>query len=152
MILADGAHDRLGDGFDVRATLAERRHMYAEDVQAVVEVVTQALPLDEFAASILPSIRRTAVLCAPFSAPNSSLSTSVSGIAPQFTSTKGCLARGELSCSARANADLPVPLSPVKSTGSGTFLATVRSRKTSTSARLRPAIRPTSRRARRAPV
>jgi hypothetical protein len=31
-------------------------------------------------------------------------------------------------------------------------LATVRSRKTSTSARLRPAIRPTSRRARRAPV
>ena len=46
------------------------------------------------AAASLPSMRRTAVECAPCTAPNSSLSIKDSGIAAQLSSTKGCSARG----------------------------------------------------------
>ena len=56
---------------------------------------------------------------APFSWPNSSLSSSVSGIAAQFTATNGPLARGESSWMARATSSLPVPVSPRISTGAG---------------------------------
>ena len=59
----------------------------------------------------------TAPVNAPFSWPNSSLSSSVSGIAAQLTATNGPVARGELrrGC-ARATSSLPVPLSPSSST------------------------------------
>ena len=48
--------------------------------------------------------------------PKSSLSISSPGIAAQFTSTNGLLARGDIRCSARATSSLPVPFSPVIST------------------------------------
>ena len=48
--------------------------------------------------------------------PNSSLSISSPGIAAQFTSTNGLLARGDSRWIARATSSLPVPFSPVMST------------------------------------
>ncbi len=60
-----------------------------------------------------PSRARSAPVNAPFSWPNSSDSRRFSGIAPQFTATKGSLTRGEERWSARAIASFPVPLSPV---------------------------------------
>ena len=56
---------------------------------------------------------------APFSWPNSSLSSSVSGIAEQFTATNGPLARCDRSWIVRATSSLPVPVSPRISTGAG---------------------------------
>ena len=53
---------------------------------------------------------------APFTCPNSSLSSSVSEMAAQFTGTKGRVARLEFTWMARAISSLPVPLSPVIST------------------------------------
>ena len=53
---------------------------------------------------------------APFSWPNSSLSSSVSGMAAQFTATKGPRTRSLSSWITRASSSLPVPLSPWMST------------------------------------
>ena len=53
---------------------------------------------------------------APLRWPNSSLSISVSGSAPQLTGTNGLSARRLCSCSARATSSLPVPVSPRIST------------------------------------
>jgi hypothetical protein len=52
----------------------------------------------------------------PFMCPKSSLSSSVSGIAPQLIATKGWLARTLARWIARASSSLPVPLSPWIST------------------------------------
>ena len=52
----------------------------------------------------------------PFSWPNSSLSSSVSGSAAQATLTNGLLRRGLFWWMAWANSSLPVPLSPSSST------------------------------------
>ncbi len=73
-----------------------------------------------WACSILPWTVRTAPVKAPFSWPNSSLSSRFSGMAAQLIATKGLFARGPRSCSARASASLPVPLSPRMSTGAAT--------------------------------
>ena len=84
------------------------------------------------AISTSPSLRSRASEKAPRSCPNSSLSTSVSGIAEQLSSTNGPPARGEPSCSMRAIACLPVPLSPVTSTiGTGLAAITCTSRSSS---------------------
>ena len=53
---------------------------------------------------------------APFSWPNSSLSSSSAGIAPQLIGTNGRSRRGEASWMARATTSLPVPDSPRIST------------------------------------
>jgi len=53
---------------------------------------------------------------APFSWPNSSDSTSVSGIAATLTATKAWPRRSLRAWIARATSSLPVPLSPVIST------------------------------------
>ena len=53
---------------------------------------------------------------APFMWPNSSDSSSASGMAPQFTATNGFLARGLALWMARASSSLPAPLSPRSST------------------------------------
>ena len=53
---------------------------------------------------------------APFSWPNSSLSRSSPGIAPQLTGMKGPSARSEQSCTKRAMTSLPVPDSPCSKT------------------------------------
>ena len=53
---------------------------------------------------------------APFTCPNSSLSSSVSGRAAQLTLTKAASARGLSAWIARAASSLPVPLSPAIST------------------------------------
>ena len=66
--------------------------------------------------SNLPSLRRCAPVKAPFSKPNSSLSSSSDGSAAQLTLTKGRSTRLESRCSARATSSLPVPLSPRTST------------------------------------
>jgi hypothetical protein len=50
---------------------------------------------------------------APRSYPKSSLSSSESGSAAQFSETKCCSARGPFSWIARAISSLPVPLSPL---------------------------------------
>ncbi len=68
------------------------------------------------AASNRPSFSPVAPVNAPFTWPKSSDSISVSGIAPQFTATNACSARGDSSCSARAASSLPVPDSPTSST------------------------------------
>jgi len=59
---------------------------------------------------------RSAPVKAPFSCPNSSLSSSVGERAAQFTHSSGMCARGEAAWMARASSSLPVPLSPVIST------------------------------------
>ena len=64
---------------------------------------------------------------APRSWPNSSLSSSVSGIAEQVMFTNGRLARSLLKCSTLAARSLPVPLSPVSSTVDAGLAATLRS-------------------------
>ena len=64
-----------------------------------------------------PSRRLTAPVNAPRSWPNSSASSSVSGNAAQLTATNGFDVARLRSCSVRATSSLPVPLSPVISTG-----------------------------------
>jgi len=49
---------------------------------------------------------------APFSCPNSSLSSSPVGMAAQLSVTKGACAAALRWCSARASSSLPVPVSP----------------------------------------
>ena len=68
------------------------------------------------ASSSAPARARSAPVKAPFSCPNSSLSTSPGASAPQSTTTNGRSARGEARCSAAASTSLPVPLSPSIST------------------------------------
>jgi hypothetical protein len=68
------------------------------------------------ASSNRPSRRSVAPVKDPFSWPNSSDSSSVSGSAAQLTAMKGLPRRGERSCSALATSSLPVPLSPWIST------------------------------------
>ncbi len=63
-----------------------------------------------------PRRARSAPVKAPRAWPKSSLSSSVSGIAPQFTATNDSLRRGDCAWIARASTSLPVPLSPVRST------------------------------------
>ena len=66
--------------------------------------------------SNLPSLRFWAPVKAPFSKPNSSLSSSSEGSAAQFTLTKGLSERPESWWTLRATSSLPVPLSPRTST------------------------------------
>ena len=63
-----------------------------------------------------PRRARSAPVKAPRAWPNSSLSSSASGIAPQFTATKAWWRRPDCAWIARASTSLPVPLSPVSST------------------------------------
>ena len=69
------------------------------------------------AASNRPTREAMAPLKAPFLWPNSSLSSSVSGSAPQLIDTKGRAARDDCRWMLRATSSLPVPLSPCTSTG-----------------------------------
>ncbi len=64
-----------------------------------------------------PRLSVVAPVNAPRTWPNSSDSISSEGIAPQLTATKGLRARGLRMCMARATTSLPVPDSPVISTG-----------------------------------
>ena len=64
------------------------------------------------ASSKRPSLRLIAPVNAPFSWPNSSLSSSVSVSAPQLTLMNGPAARFERAWIARATSSLPVPDSP----------------------------------------
>ena len=68
------------------------------------------------ATSNLPFFSANAPVNAPFSWPNSSLSSSDSVSAAQLTATNGREARGLFWCTARAASSLPVPVSPVMST------------------------------------
>ena len=68
------------------------------------------------ASSKRPSRRSAAPVKAPFSWPNNSLSSSVSGSAPTLTAMKGLDFRPLSTCSARATSSFPVPLSPSMST------------------------------------
>jgi hypothetical protein len=64
------------------------------------------------AVSKSPTLSDRASVKAPRLWPKSSLSRRASGIAPQFTATKGPSRRGPRRWSARATSSLPVPLSP----------------------------------------
>ena len=64
------------------------------------------------ATSSLPFFCATAPVKAPFSWPNSSLSSNVSVSAAQLMATNGLAERALCRCSARATSSLPVPLSP----------------------------------------
>ena len=64
------------------------------------------------ASSILPSVVLTAPVKAPFSCPNSSLSSRFSGMAAQLIATKAPPRRSLASCRPRASNSLPVPLAP----------------------------------------
>ncbi len=68
------------------------------------------------ASSKRPICRARAPVNAPFSRPNSSLSTSVSGMAAQFTRTMARVCRLLRSWIRDANSSLPVPVSPTSST------------------------------------
>ena len=70
-----------------------------------------------FASWNFPAWRSVAPVKLPFSWPNRRDSTSASGMAPQFTATKGRPARSDEPCTARATTSLPTPLSPEISTG-----------------------------------
>ncbi|MDT4855277.1 hypothetical protein FQZ97_896220 [compost metagenome] len=65
-----------------------------------------------WACSILPMRLPWAPVKAPLSWPNSSLSKRFSGMAAQFSATKGLSARGPKSCRQRATISLPLPVSP----------------------------------------
>ncbi len=69
------------------------------------------------AASNRPMREAMAPLNAPFLWPNSSLSSSESGSAPQLIDTNGRWARRDCRWMLRATSSLPVPLSPCTSTG-----------------------------------
>jgi len=92
------------------------------------------------ASSKRPSRRSAAPVKAPFSWPNSSLSSNVSGSAPTFTAMNGLLRRGLSLWIARATSSLPVPLSPSIST----VLVTGASCSTFTSTSRTGALSPTS--------
>ena len=64
------------------------------------------------AVSKVPRLRAAAPVNAPFSCPNSSLSSSVSVRAAHETATNGARWRGLRAWMARASSSLPVPLSP----------------------------------------
>ncbi len=68
------------------------------------------------ASSMRPRRRSVAPVNAPFSWPNSSLSSSVSVSAAQLTATNGPAARLLWAWIARATTSLPVPLSPLSRT------------------------------------
>jgi hypothetical protein len=70
------------------------------------------------AASRWPIRDSAAPVKAPFTWPNSSLCTKPSGIAPQFTTTKGLAARRDWPWIPRATSSFPVPVSPEMMTGS----------------------------------
>ena len=72
--------------------------------------------MPRWAVSNSPALFWTAPVKAPFTCPNSSDSSRFSGIAPQFTATKGCSRRSLWSWMARATSSFPVPLSPHTST------------------------------------
>lgn len=69
------------------------------------------------ACSILPMRRLPAPVKAPASWPNISLSKICSGTAPQFSAMNGLSWRGDSVCRLRATSSLPVPVSPLMSTG-----------------------------------
>jgi hypothetical protein len=70
-----------------------------------------------------PLRREIAPVNAPFSWPKSSLSSRLSGIAPQLIATNGPFLRGELKWMARASTSLPLPLSPRINTSESLLLA-----------------------------
>ena len=77
----------------------------------------------------------TASVKAPFMWPNSSDSSSASGMAPQLTATKGFFARALALWMARASISLPAPLSPRSST-LASDLATMRASASTSAMRL----------------
>ena len=80
------------------------------------------------AASKKPARSCKAPVNAPRRWPNSSLSSSDSGTAAQFTAMNGFSPLGLARCSARATSSLPVPVSPVTSTGRSAFMTRAISR------------------------
>ena len=70
-----------------------------------------------WASSKRPFLSATAPVKAPLTWPKSSDSSSLSGSAPQLTGTKAREAREPCRWMARATSSLPVPVSPVTSTG-----------------------------------
>ncbi len=68
------------------------------------------------AAAMRPRRAELAPVNAPRTWPKSSLSSSASGMAPQFTGTRARPARGLRSWMRRANTSLPTPVSPVMRT------------------------------------
>ena len=78
--------------------------------------ISSSSSVPPWAISSRPGLADTALVKAPFSWPNSSLSSSVSVSAAQLISTNGPAARGEARWMARANTSLPTPVSPRSST------------------------------------
>ena len=68
------------------------------------------------ASSNMPFFRLTAPVKAPFSYPNSSLSSRFSGTPPMFIATNGPSLAADQAWISRATTSLPVPLSPVMRT------------------------------------
>ena len=91
-----------------RSSLACRRGSISE--------ISSSSRVPPWASSNLPTRRATAPVKAPFSWPNSSLSSRLSGIAAQLTEMNGLSARFDLAWMCRAMTSLPVPDSPVIST------------------------------------
>src|SRR5580765_84036 len=90
----------------------------------------------------LPRLVVDASVNAPLTCPNSSDSSSVSGMAAQFTLMNGLLWRAPRLWSARATSSLPVPVSPVIRTVLGASATCSIRLITSAIARLRPTISP----------
>ena len=82
-----------------------------------ISAISSRKSVPSWANSKQPSRRSRAPVNAPFSWPNISLSSKVSGMAEQLTATKGPLFLGDNSWRLRATSSLPVPLSPEMSTG-----------------------------------
>ncbi len=84
-----------------------------------VSAISSKKKVPPSASSKSPLREETAPVKAPRTCPKSSLSSSVSLMAAQFTLTKGRWSRIELAWMARATSSLPVPLSPVINTVAG---------------------------------
>ncbi len=123
-VLQDGMIRRVGDTktqkVDVRVyvsptrsnarSCSTRRSLICRSEDAVPISSRKIVPPS--AASNLPGLSRTAPVNAPRAWPKSSLSSRLSGSAPQLTSTNGPVRRLERWWNVRAISVLPVPLSP----------------------------------------
>ena len=86
-------------------------------ISALMSPISSRNSVPPSACSSRPFLVRCAPVKAPRACPKSSLSSSVSGSAAQFSLTKGWVLRGLLKWIARAISSLPVPLSPSIRTG-----------------------------------
>jgi len=116
---------------------------YRNDLQVGVAMgVGGSFDVPPSACSNNPGRSAVAPVNAPLRNPNSSDSSSDSGMAPQFTATKVLLARSDKRCTLRATISLPTPVSPVIKTGESVGATRAANKKACRTPALSPTISP----------